>query len=145
MLNEEKIKIMAGIALFEKQKGKRIAPANQFFKGDYISHHLFRSFFSYLICYLLGTAVWLLYSFEELMDIVSTDEILALAKRYTLFFVGGMIVYLLLSALVYTRRYNLASRENKVYLAKLKRLDKRYEFQTKSKELAKESKGGQSI
>lgn len=145
MLNEDKIKIMASIALFEKQKGKKIAPVNQYFRGDYVSHHLFRSFFSYLICYLLGTVVWLLYSFDDLMNIVSTDEILSMAEHYILFFVGGMFVYLMLSALVYIRRYNIATRENKIYLAKLKRLDKRYEFLAKSKELTKESKGGQSI
>lgn len=144
MLNEDKIKLMTGIAMFEKKEGKKIAPANQYFKGDYITRNLFRSFFSYLICYLLGTIVWLLYSFEDLMNIVDTDVILEIAKGYILFFVGGLLIYLILSAMIYGRRYSYASRENKIYLAKLKRLDKRYEFQTKSKELAKESKGGQS-
>ena len=144
MLNEDKIKLMTGIAMFEKKEGKKIAPANLYFKSDFITRNLFRSFFSYLICYLLGTIVWMLYSFEGLMNIVDTDVILEIAKRYILLFVGGLLLYLILAAIIYGRRYNYASRENKIYLAKLRRLDKRYEFQSKSKELAKESKGGQS-
>ena len=49
MLNEDKIKLMTGIALFEKREGKRIFPVNRFFRSDYISRHMFRSFFSYTI------------------------------------------------------------------------------------------------
>lgn len=37
MLNEDKIKLMTGIALFEKREGKHIFPANRYFRSDYIS------------------------------------------------------------------------------------------------------------
>ena len=40
--------------------------------------------------------------------------------------------------LVYRKRYEYARRGMKVYVAKLKRLEKRYEFQSRTKELTKE-------
>lgn len=44
MLNEDKIKLMTGIALFEKREGKHIFPANRYFRSDYISGRILRSF-----------------------------------------------------------------------------------------------------
>ena len=45
MLSEEKIKIMTNLAMFEKNEGNRIFPVNRYFKSDYISSKLLRSFF----------------------------------------------------------------------------------------------------
>ena len=44
MLSEEKIKIMTNLAMFEKNEGNRIFPVNRYFKSDYISSKLLRSF-----------------------------------------------------------------------------------------------------
>ncbi len=51
MLSEEKIKIMTNLAMFEKHEGKRIFPINRYFKSDYVSSKLFRSFFSYTLVF----------------------------------------------------------------------------------------------
>ena len=42
-------------------------------------------------------------------------------------YLAGLVVYLIISLCIYARRYDYASRGMKVYMAKLKRLDKRYE------------------
>ncbi|HIR44615.1 MAG TPA: hypothetical protein IAC92_04615, partial [Candidatus Ventrisoma faecale] len=50
----------------------------------------------------------------------------------------GLVLYLFVAYWVYYRRYEYASRKLKVYAARLKTLDKRYEFQDKTKRLARE-------
>lgn len=138
MLNEDKIKLMAGIAMFEKREGKRIFPVNRYFRSDYISKHLFHSFFSFTISYLLCAVIWVLYNMERILNAMALEEIIA-AGQDTLFFYGvGLIVYLVITWLVYRRRYEYSKRGMKVYVAKLKRLEKRYEFQNRAKELSKE-------
>ena len=47
MLNEEKIRLMTGIAMFEKKMMKESIPANRYFKSDYVGSHLIRSFIAY--------------------------------------------------------------------------------------------------
>ena len=42
MLNEEKIRLMTGIAMFEKKMMKESIPANRYFKSDYVGSHLYR-------------------------------------------------------------------------------------------------------
>ena len=47
MLNEDKVRYMTELAIFEKNKGREMFSINRYFKGDYISGQLFRSFFAY--------------------------------------------------------------------------------------------------
>lgn len=53
-------------------------------------------------------------------------------------YAAGLVLYLVITWLVYRRRYEYSKRGMKVYVAKLKRLEKRYEFQNRAKELSKE-------
>ena len=48
MLNEDKIKLMTELALFEKKHASQMKTVNQYFKSDYISRNLLRGFISYI-------------------------------------------------------------------------------------------------
>lgn len=138
MLNEDKIRLMAGIAMFEKKEGKAIFPAGRYFRSDYISSRMLRSFFSYTLCYVLGVLVWVLYSMDRLLNAMNLDEVVGAAKTAAAFYAAGLLAYLIITYCVYRRRYEYARRGMKVYVAKLRRLEKRYEFQSRTKELTKE-------
>lgn len=138
MLNEDKIKLMTGIAMFEKKEGKAIFPANRYFRSDYISSRMLRSFFSYTLCYVLCVLIWVLYSIERLLNAMNLDDVIQVAGFAAVLYAAGLIAYLIITFLVYRRRYEYARRGMKVYVAKLRRLEKRYEFQSRTKELTKE-------
>lgn len=137
MLNEDKIKLMTSISMFEKKEGKRIFPINRYFKGEYVSNHMARSFLGYTFCWILGTIIWVLYNIESLLSATVLDDIQSLLVKLGVLYGAGLIIYLLITLVVYNYRYDYASRGIKVYVAKLRRLEKRYEFQSKSKELTK--------
>ncbi len=138
MLNEDKIKLMTGIAMFEKREGKNIFPANRYFQSDYISSRMFRSFFSYTLCFILCVLIWVLYNIERLLNTMNLDEVFVVARKGGILYVIGLLLYLVITFRVCQKRYEYAKRGMKVYVAKLKRLEKRYEFQNRSKELTKE-------
>lgn len=127
MLSEEKIKIMTNLAMFEKNEGNRIFPINRYFKSDYISSKLLRSFFSYTLSFLLGLALWVLCYIERWLNVIRLESLIEVGLKVGGVYAAGLVVYLIISLFVYARRYDYASRGIKVYLAKLKRLDKRYE------------------
>lgn len=138
MLNEEKIKLMTGIAMFEKKEGKKIFPLNRYFKSDYISSHLMAAFFGYTFCSCLAAVLWGLYHLEPLLNSLQVDMLLNLAKRFALLYFMGLLIYLLIAFFVYQRRYEYAKGGLRVYVAKLKRLEKRYEYQSREREITKE-------
>ncbi|MGL5436641.1 MAG: hypothetical protein ACRDBO_14750 [Lachnospiraceae bacterium] len=137
MLNEDKLKLMTGIAMFEKREGKRIFSVHRYFRGDYISKHLFLSFFAYTFCYILGVMIWILYNIEKLLQTMNLDEVIITAKYGAGYYLIGLVIYLAITYGVYWRRYEIAKRGMRVYVAKLKRLEKRYEFQNRTRELTK--------
>ncbi len=138
MLNEEKIKLMTSIAMFEQKEGKKIFPLSCYFRSDYISRHLLGAFFGYTLCCLLGIILWVLYHLELLLTNIEIDMLLSLGKRFGLIYLGGLVLYLLITAVVYWKRYEYSIAGMRIYMAKLKRLEKRYEYQNKVKEMSKE-------
>ena len=142
MLNEDKIKLMTSISMFEKKEGKKVFPVNGYFRGDYVSGHMVRSFLGYTFCWLLGTLLWVLYHVESLFSSKIMDNLHQLLVRFGVFYAAGLILYLVITIVVYNRRYKYATRGMKIYTARLRRLAKRYEFQNKTREMGKE--GGKS-
>lgn len=140
MLNEDKIKLMSGIALFEKKQGKKIFPVCRYFRSDYVSSHMLRSFFSYTISFILCVAVWALYSLDMVLSTMNTDDLLGIGKKCAVYYVTGLVVYLFITFQVYMKRYTYANHGMRIYITKLKRLEKRYEFQNKTRDLAKEGR-----
>jgi hypothetical protein len=138
MLNEDKMRLMTGIAMFEKREGKYISPANRYFRGDYISMHLLRSFFAFTVCYALCVAIWVLYNIDNLLNAMEIDDIIWDMKAGGVLYLAGLILYLIVTWIIYARRYEFARRGLNVYLTKLKRLSRRYELQGRTKEITKE-------
>lgn len=141
MLSEEKIKIMTNLAMFEKREGRKISPAGRYFKWDYISSKLFRSFFSYTFSFLICLALWGLYHMEQWLKTMDLRTVSGMGVQIGVVYGIGLAAYIGISIFVYVRRYANASRGMKVYLSKLKRLDKRYEGTSRP---LKRTKGGRT-
>lgn len=142
MLNEEKVRYMTQLAIFEKNEGKKIFPINRYFKKDYVGGQLFRSFFGYSFCCLLVILMWVLYKLDELLNEMTMDEILDAAKRWGIVYVTGMVCYLLITWIVYSKRYDYAARSQTMYASKLKHLMKRYEKERLDK--TRDNRGGRA-
>lgn len=127
MLNEEKVGAMTELAIFEKHEGRKIFPINRYFKRDYVGGQMFCSFFGYTFCYLLVLLMWVLYKLEELINDMPLEEMLEWAVKWGKSYIVGLVAYLLITWIVYARRYDTAARAQLMYVSKLKHLLKRYE------------------
>jgi len=140
MLNEDKIKLMTSISLFEHHQKKHISLVNRYFRIDYISRNLLKAFFGYTFCWALGFLLVILYKAEELLAAMDIPALKSQGIQYAGFYGGGLVCYLLIALIVSVIRYNRGLKQQKIYIAKLKRLEKRYEFQSRTKELGREGR-----
>ena len=138
MISEDKVKLMTSIAILEKREGKHCFSINRYFRSDYISKHMIRAFVIYTIAVCFCLLLWLICNVEAVMEAFSSDGLIALGKTLGFYYTLGLVLYLFVAYWVYYRRYEYASRKLKVYAARLKTLDKRYEFQDKTRRLARE-------
>lgn len=140
MLNEEKIRLMTELALFEKNHSSQMKTVTSYFKSDYISRSLIRGFVSYTLCSVMILGLWMLFHVDVVLSSIGMDEVRELAFRGGFLYLGGFFLYLALVWAVYGRRYDYEVRMNRIYIVKLKHLDKRYEFHSRSRELAREGR-----
>lgn len=138
MLNEDKIKLMTSISMLEKKEGKYLFPVRQYFRSDYIEKNLLKALIGYTFCWILGGTLVLLYRAEDLFSILDFEQIKGGALWAAAAYILGLVLYLIIAYVVYAGRYEHGVRGMKVYVSKLKRLDKRYEFQNRTKEMGQE-------
>jgi len=140
MLNEDKIKLMTSMAMFEKKNGKAMNAGKNYFKSDYVSRQMIRGFFNYTISCTAVLFIWILYSMEQFLSTLSFEGMLGLIRNFVIYYLIGLAVYMGLVHTVYSRRYDYAAKNIRLYTAKLKHLDKRYDYHNRSRTLAKEDR-----
>lgn len=140
MLNEEKIKLMADLAIYEKRNGRKMHGVTSYFKNDYISRNMIRGFLSFTCCFILILVIWGLFHIDLFISTIGLDAIVSLTRKTAVFYVIGLLFYLSLIYSVYAKHYDDEYRKVRIYTAKLKHLDKRYDYQNRSRELTREGR-----
>lgn len=140
MLNEDKIRLMTDLAMFEKKNGRQMKTVSSYFKSDYISRNLIRGFISYTLCSMMILAIWVLFNMDILLSTIGIDALTSLAWKGGGLYLLGLVLYMALIGIVYGGRYDYENRMNRIYIAKLKHLDKRYDYHSRSRELAREGR-----
>lgn len=140
MLNEEKIRLMTDIAIFEKHNEHRMTGITRYFKNDYISRNMMRGFLSFTLCSVMIVIIWGLFNADLFLSTFALDALISTAEKSVFFYVIGLAVYMALIYAVYANRYDQEARKNRIYTAKLKHLDKRYEYHNRSRELTREGR-----
>ena len=68
MINEEKVKIMTKLAMYEQGRGRKHRPVSRYYRSDYIGLALIKNFFLVTIGYVLIVAAVAVYFGEYLLE-----------------------------------------------------------------------------
>lgn len=126
MVNEDKIKLMTKLAVYEQGEGKKKLPVMQYFQGDYIVFNVIKTFLSITIAYGLILAIGVVLSSQYLMENIQKLSIEQLAGRMIFGYILVQALYLTIALLVYMKRYANAKRSVKRYYNQLKKLSSYY-------------------
>lgn len=126
MINNDKVKLMTKIQLFENQE-KEALKANRFFQRDYLGLYLIRSFLAYIVLFILILAVIFLYNWEELLTGLDLAALLAAGRGILISFFLLLIPSMIVSYIVYWFRYRGYRRKVKEHIANLKQLNAFYQ------------------
>ena len=126
MVNEEKVKIMNRLAMYEHGEGRKYLPVSRFYRSDYIGHALIMNFFLVTIGYVLGLAGVAAYFSEYLMDNVNKIDLVAVGVYIVVGYLIILIVYSVLTYIQYSVKYSRAKKSVREYYQDLTRLEKIY-------------------
>ncbi len=115
MLSKNKIRLMTKIAVYEKTDGAKNARMNAYFKGDYLSSQMLRSFLCATVSFAIIMAVYCYYDFEQLMLSIYSMDLLSFFGRIIVVYLLYTAAVLILTYVVYARRYNRMQKEVQRY------------------------------
>lgn len=122
MLDENKIIIMTRLAAYEKGAGKEYVRRGHFFRTDYISLQLIKSFICGTLAYLSIVVIIGFYNFELLMSDVYNTDLLEFAKKQGTNYCVLMAIYLVATYALALYRFNKAKRSLSAYNSYLNKL-----------------------
>ena len=131
MLKREKIRLMTDLAIYEKRYEKDVFKINRFYKSDYIFWNMLLAFVRYTACFVVCFILYIFFQSDSFFYSINVDGIMSIFTRLTVIYVVGAIVYLFISAAVYSARYKRARKGLLFYATKLKRLARRYNYRDK--------------
>lgn len=126
MLNQERVCEMTRMAIFDQNEGRECKPMIQYFRKDYISKEMLKSFITGTLAFALVLGMFVMYDVESLMNQLNTMDIRQVAINGILCYVVFMAVYFLITYMVYYFRYSNGRRKVKKYYAHLKKVNKLY-------------------
>lgn len=127
MLNKDRIILMTKMASYENTEGKQNIEIGKYFRGDYLTIQLLKSFVIATVGFLIVFGLYFLYHFEEFVaDIYDIDKLVAFAKNALIYYVVTVVGYEIISYLFFSYRYAKAKKNLKYYYYNLKKLGLMY-------------------
>lgn len=127
MLNEERIVLMTKMAVYEEREGRKNVAIGSYFRGDYISLQVLKAVISATIVFGILFVISIFYDFESFMLDIYKMDLLAYGRRILVIYGIFVIIYGIISYIVYSYRYNKVKRSLKQYYINLKRLSEFYD------------------
>lgn len=131
MLNEEKVKIMNRLALYEKGEGKKHLPVSRYYRSDYIGLALIKNFFLVTIGYIMALGVIAAYFGEYLMNNIHKMNLVNTGLYLVAGYVIALVAYSVLTYIMYSVKYHRAKKSVKKYYEELTALNKIYSREEK--------------
>lgn len=126
MLNEEKIKVMNKLAIYEKKDGKKYLPVSRYYRTDYIGLALIKNFFLVTIGYILIVISVGIYFGDFLMENIHKMDLIRMGTYLGIGYLIALVFYSILTYIEYTVRYHKAKKSVREYYQELTKLEKMY-------------------
>lgn len=126
MVNEERVILMTRMASYEAGEGRKNIKIGDYFRADYLSKQLLKSLIFSTISFVIGLVLYVLYNFDFLLENVYKIDLLALGKKMLTGYIVLVVVYGLITYIVYAFRYRNARKNLKTYYGNLKKLSSMY-------------------
>ena len=126
MLNNDKIRLMTKLALYEQKEGKKSLKVSKYYRSDYVSLGLINSAIVATLAYMMVLACIIFVNIENIFEVITVVDMFELGRIVIISYITYMLVYLVISYIVYRIKYDTKKVEIEKYDNNLKELFKIY-------------------
>lgn len=127
MLNNEKIKWMTKLAIFEEKEGKEDIRISQYYRTDYVRYHVLKSFVSVTVGYLLILVLILIYKSEYVIREAVKLNYKSIGTYILGIYIMIITLYTFATLIGYSLKYRRSRKKLNQYDKNLKILHKIYQ------------------
>lgn len=132
MLSEERIRLMTKMASYEEGEGKEYMPVKQYYRKDYVSLGMIKTFLASTVAFGILLLCWALYEMENITEILNDRDLAEFGMSILVIYLAFAAVYQVIALLVYHRRYTKASVSLKEYHSVMRKVERLQEKEEKS-------------
>lgn len=133
MLNENKVKMMTKMAIYEKSQGRRMLKNARYYKGDYIALSVLKSTIATTFAYIIIVLMYVLCDIEQLVSDINTLDYAVIGRRLAVYYIIMLVLFAVISGAVSAYRYNHSRSGLKKYFSRLNKLERFYNGQKNRK------------
>lgn len=133
MLNENKVKMMTKMAIYEKNEGKKMIKMSRYYKGDFVALGILKSIIASTFAFIVIVVFFVFCNMEKIVSEVNTIDYAALAKKIGIYYVVFLVVFSIIAGLVNAYQYDQSRTGLKKYLSRLNKLERFYNNQNKKR------------
>ncbi len=130
MLNNDKIRLMTKLAIYENKEGKEDIRLSKYYKTDYVRYHTIKSLITASLGYALILVLIFLYKSEYIIREAITMDYKTIGMYILGFYIMIIAVYGLGSVVGYSIKYDKSRKKLGRYYKLLRRLSKIYNEET---------------
>ena len=127
MLNEEKIKLMTKVTIYEKNEEFDGLALSQFYKEDYVKYGCLKTLVATTFAYWLCVAVYGVINFEKILGDLNHVDYFKMIRMLMIGYVSVMALFYIYAFIVYNYKYSKKRKGLVRYNRMLKKLIKLYE------------------
>lgn len=126
MLNEDRIRVMAKLAVMEEKNGKNTELASKYYKKDYVSCQMIWTAVTTTCAYLLIVILGVSYKLEFFLQSVQTLNPIEIGQRLLLVYILFLSFFEIIAFFIYKKKFERAQQSLRRYCATLHELEKLY-------------------
>lgn len=127
MLNEEKVKLMTRMAMYESKEGEEDLKISAYYRKDYASFHTIITVIWVTIGYLIAVGVAAIAFLDEILNNLNMPFIVMTAICVVTGYIVTVALYTIVASQFYKNKHNKARHRVKKFNHDLTRLNRMYE------------------
>lgn len=127
MLNNDRIRLMTRLAMYEQGEGKEYMSVGQYYRKDYVGLQMLKTLLYSTLAFVMLFLLIFLYCVEDWMAMLYEANWLVFAGKTLLWYVLFELLYQVMAFFVYYRHYSVAMKRQKTYLTRLRKVEKLHE------------------
>ena len=131
MINEERVKELFQVALYDNSDDVMHDQVKSYFKSDYIGKEMIKSFFTGTLAFICMLVIYVLYNSADLLADINSMDYAQVGTGVIILYIVFMVVYFFVTMLVFTMRYNKSRMELKKYGDHIKKINRMYDSDEK--------------